>query len=857
MAKFFVNGKEVEFEDEKKIIDVLRNDLKLKSVKDGCSEGACGTCTVLIDGKATKCCVQKVKNVAGKKIITVEGLTDREKDVYVYSFGKAGAVQCGFCIPGMIMSAKGLIDVNNNPTKEEVAFAIRNNICRCTGYKKIIEGILLAAKIFRENIEIKREDNNIKVGDSVIRCDVEGKVLGTAKYADDVDEIDLPGMLYCSAVRSKYPRAKVVKIDIEAAKKCKGVVAVFTAKDIKNINGSNLTGHLKQDWSVMIEEGHITHMLGDAIVTVVGESSEAVEEGKKLVNIEYEELETVDNPYRAMEKDCPILHSINKSNVLIEKVINRGDVEKAFKEADFSVTQKFSTPITEHAFLEPECAVAFPFDDGVYIYSSDQSTFDTRRECAHILGLPEEKVIVENLMVGGAFGGKEDMSIQPLAALCAYILKKPVKAKLTRQESMMIHPKRHPVDIEVSMCCDKTGHITGYKANIVADTGAYASLGGPVLERACTHAAGPYKIHNVYVKGMAVYTNNPPSGAFRGFGVTQSCFGTEIVLDLLAEKVGIDPFDMRYINAVRPGDEMSNGQIADDSTGLIETLDAVKEYYKNNKIVGIACAMKNAGVGVGLPDYGRCRLYVNNNIVEIHCGASENGQGVGSVLEQTVCGELGLKRSEVKWMNSATNRTPDSGCSSGSRHTLISGEAALRAARELHKDFDGDLSKLNGKEYVAEYFEPTDKFGSDKENPKSHIAYGYATQLCILNDDGTINKIVAAHEVGKAINPNAVEGQIEGGVTMGLGYALTENYKIEKSIPQVKYGTYGLFKADKVPDIVSIVIEKKGIKYSNGSIGCGEIVCIPTAPAIANAYYNLDKKLRTSLPLIDTPYSKK
>lgn len=854
MAKFFVNGKEVEFADEKKVIDILRNDLKLKSVKDGCSEGACGTCTVIIDGKAMKCCVQKAKNMEGKHIVTVEGLTDREKKVYTYAFGKAGAVQCGFCIPGMVMSGKALLDMNINPTEAEVAYAIRNNICRCTGYKKIIEGILLAAKIFRENIEVKEEDNNIKVGDSVIRCDAEGKILGTAKYVDDLDEIDLPGMLYCSAVRSKYPRAKVLKIDVEEAKKVEGVVAVFTAKDIP---GSKITGHLKQDWNVMIEEGHITHTIGDAICMVVGENLEAVEKGKEAVKIEYEELETIFTVERAMEKDCPIIHSISDSNILVEKLINIGNVDEEFKKAKYKVTQKYSTPITEHAFLEPECAVAFPFNEGVYIYSSDQSTYDTRRECANILGLPEEKVVVENLMVGGAFGGKEDMSIQPLAAIAAYLLKKPVKAKLTRQESLIVHPKRHPIDIEVSMCCDEKGKITGYKASLLADTGAYASLGGPVLERACTHAAGPYHIPNVYVKGTAVYTNNPPSGAFRGFGVTQSCFGTEMTINLLAEKVGIDPWKMRYINAIRPGEVMTNGQIADASTGLVETLDAVKDYYYNNKNVGIACAMKNAGVGVGLPDYGRCRLYVNKGVVEIHCGASENGQGVGSVLEQIVCGELGLKKSQVKWMNSSTDRAPDSGTSSGSRHTLISGEAALRASKLLKKDFNGDLKELEGKEYFADFFEPTDKFGSDKKNPKSHIAYGYATQVCILNDDGTVKEMIAAHQVGKAVNKIAVEGQIEGGVTMGLGYALTEKYAIEKAVPKVKYATYGLFRADKVPDIKPIVIEKTGIEFSNSSIGCGEIVCIPTAPAIAGAYLVYDKKLRTSLPLTDTPYEKK
>ena len=852
MVKFFVNGKEYEFDDERKVIDCLRDDLNLLSVKDGCSQGACGTCTVLIDGEAKKCCVQKARMVAGKHIITVEGLSDREKEVFTYAFGRAGAVQCGFCIPGMVMCAKGLIDKNNNPGRVDVVNAIRNNYCRCTGYKKIIDGILLAAKMLRENTTPKDEDKVLKVGDSPIRCDAYDKVLGRAKYADDYVFDD---MLYCSAVRSSFPRARVKKIDISEAEKIDGVVKVLTAKDI---TGSKITGHLKQDWNVLIEEGHITNYLGDAIALVYAENKEALEKGKAAVKIEYEELEFVNSAWRGMEKDAPIVHEGDKTNILVEKTINRGDVEKALKKSKYVVHEIFSVPYTDHAFLEPECCVALPLDGGVYIYSSDQSTYDTRRECANILGLPEEKVIVENSFVGGAFGGKEDMSCQPYAALGAYILKRPVKSFLTRDESLLCHPKRHPMDMDFTMGCDENGKITALSAIVVADTGAYASLGGPVLERACTHAAGPYNYKNVFVKGYAVYTNNPPSGAFRGFGVTQTCFATEMCINKLAKLSGIDPWKIRFINAVKPGEVMTNGQIADKSTGIVETLKAVKDIYYKNKNVGIACAMKNAGVGVGLPDYGRCVLEVKDGKVIIYCGASENGQGVSEVLTQIVSERLKLPKSKIVWVNSTTEHAPDSGCSSGSRHTLISGEAAVQASLAMLKEFNGkNLDKLEGKRFYGEYFEPTDKFGSDKKNPKSHIAYGYATQVCILNDDGTIKQMVGAHEVGKAVNKISVEGQIEGGIVMGMGYALTENLKVENGKVGAKYGTYGLFKADKVPEIEPIIIDKKGIKYSNGSIGCGEIVTIPTAPAIAGAYYNKDGNFRTILPLKDTPYERK
>ncbi|MBQ2205253.1 MAG: molybdopterin-dependent oxidoreductase, partial [Lachnospiraceae bacterium] len=546
------------------------------------------------------------------------------------------------------------------------------------------------------------------------------------------------------------------------------------------------------------------------------------------------------------------------TNILVEKHIKRGNPDDAIKNAKFKVTKNYKTPYTEHAFLEPECAVAIPLQDGgVMVYSSDQSTYDTRRECSNITGLPEEKIIIENTFVGGAFGGKEDMTIQPLTALAAIKFNCPVKMKLTRKESMQIHPKRHPMDVTLTTACDENGILVGMKCEVVSDTGAYASLGGPVLERACTHAAGPYNYQNVEIHGTAVYTNNPPGGAFRGFGVTQTCFATEMNINLLAEMVGIDYWEIRRRNAVKPGDILPNGQVADESTGLIETLEAVKEIYDKNKNVGIACAIKNAGVGVGLPDYGRCKIVVKDGVVEVHSAASENGQGIGQVLIQTVSNELKLSTEFISWKNSNSKNDPDSGCSSGSRHTLITGESCLRAVKMMAKDYKGDLKALEGKVYEADFFEPTDKLGADKEFPVSHVGYGYATQLCILNDDGTVKELVGAHEVGKAVNKLGVEGQIEGGLVMSLGYALTEDLQVVEGKVNAKYGTYGLFRANKVPELTSIVVEKEGMKFANGAIGCGEITAIPTAPAVALAYYRRDGEFRTELPIKNTPYSKK
>ena len=849
MATFTVNGKTVTVEKNQKLLRFLRDTLRLTSVKDGCSEGACGTCTVLIDGKPTRACIPQTDKLEGKTIVTVEGLTDFEKEVYTYAFGHAGAVQCGFCIPGMVMCAKGLLDVNQNPTREEAAFAIRNNICRCTGYVKIIDAILLAAELFREG-KVPEDSTDWSLGQRVPRVDVKEKVTGTGQYPDD---IYLDGMIYGSAVRSQYPRARVLAIHTEEAKALPGVVGVFTAADIP---GNNKVGHLKKDWDTMIAVGDITHYLGDAICLVAAETPEILAQAKALVKVDYEELPMVRSPREAMLPDAPLVHK--EGNLLAHKHIQRGNPAMAIAKSKHILTQRFSTPWTEHAFLEPECAVAYPDEDGVMVLSTDQGAYDTQHEIMGMLGLSAEKVKVRNCLVGGGFGGKEDVTVQHHAALIAYLTKRPVKVKLTRAESILIHPKRHPMEMEFALGCDENGIIQGVVAEVIADTGAYASLGGPVLERACTHAAGPYNYQSFEIDGWAYYTNNPPAGAFRGFGVTQTCFCIETLLNQMADIVGITPWEIRYRNAIRPGQVLPNGQIVDDSTGLVETLEAVKPYYDKAKYAGIACAMKNAGVGVGIPDTGRVRLVVQDGKLHILAGASCIGQGLGTVLTQMVCDQTGLSREDVVYERSNTYNSPDSGTTSGSRQTLFTGEACRRACQDLIEALkEKSLTDMEGREFYGEYLGKTDPLGADVPNPVSHIAYGYATQVCILNEEGKIEQIIAAHDVGKAVNPLSIEGQIEGGVVMSMGYALTERYPLEDCKPTAKYGTLGLFRANQVPEITPIIVEKQGLNVACGAIGIGEITSIPTAPAIADAYFRYDGNLRTSLPLENTPYTRK
>ncbi|WP_426348616.1 selenium-dependent xanthine dehydrogenase [Alloiococcus sp. CFN-8] len=846
-----INGKDVEVKEDKKLMTLLRDDLRITSVKDGCSEGICGTCTILVDGKKIKACSQLASKYQGKKILTVEGLSEREKAVYVYAFGEAGAVQCGFCIPGMVICAKALLDENLNPTREEVKKALRGNICRCTGYVKIEEAILMAAKIFRENLEVPKNESTGAMSSDMHRVDVEEKVLGTGVYVDD---IILPGMLYAKALRSKYPRAKVNKIDISKALLHEDCVKILTAKDVPN----NVIGHLVQDWDVMIPEGEITRYVGDALALVATNHKETLDEVLALIEVDYTELTPVTNPADALKADAPLIHA--DGNVMSKELLKKGNVKEAIKNSKYVVTRKYKTPFQEHGFMEPECAIAMPEgEDGILLYSGSQSVYDEQHEISLMLNIPPEKVHCQSKLVGGGFGGKEDMSVQHHAALMAWHTKRPVKVKFSRQESLDYHTKRHAMEMEFTTACDEEGNLTAMKAFIIADTGAYASLGGPVLQRACTHAAGPYNYQNIEILGMSVYTNNVVGGAFRGFGVTQSCFAIENNINLLAEMVGISPWEIRYKNAIRPGQVLPNGQIADESVGMAECLEAVKEDFESSPYAGIAIGFKNSGTGVGLKDIGRCLLSVEKGIVHIRTSAACMGQGIATMCTHMVCETTGLDPKLTYHEAPDTVRTPNSGTSTASRQTVVTGEATRRAAEKLKEALDkaGSLEALEGMEFFGEYSAVTDPMGAPKENPISHVSYSYGAQVVILDEKGKVEKVVAAYDVGTPVNPKSAEGQIEGGIVMGLGYALTEDFKTEGGYPKTKLGTLGLMRANEAPKIEVKLVKGPGkIPQAYGAKGVGELCLIPTAPACSHAYYRLDRKLRCQLPLRDTFYKK-
>ncbi|HBV88341.1 selenium-dependent xanthine dehydrogenase [Desulfosporosinus sp.] len=851
MYSIDINGAVHSVQEDKNLLDFLRDDLKITSLKNGCGEGACGACMLLVDGKAMRACILTVAKASEKKLLTVEGLSEREKEAYTWAFAEAGAVQCGFCIPGMIISAKALIDKKPNPTAQEIKQSIRGNICRCTGYIKIELGIFLAAQVLRGEINPKSLQSGARIGTSVQRVDAREKAMGTGEYVDDMH---VDNMLHAAVLRTKYPRAILKAVDVSEALAYPGVEAALTAEDIP---ADRHHGHIFHDWPTMVSIGEETRYIGDAIAIVAAQSKEQAREAVKLIKVEYEELKPILSPNEALDDQAPRIHE--KGNLLSVTKIKRGDTEEALAKSAHVVTNRYSTPPTEHAFMEPESALAIPQEDGgVTVYVGDQSVYDDQHGIMAMLGLPEDKVRVISKLVGGGFGGKEDLSVQHHAALLAIKTQKPVKLTFTRQESILVHPKRHAMELEVTTGCDEKGKLTAMVAKIVADTGAYASLGTAVLQRACTHASGPYQINNVDITGLCVYTNNPPAGAFRGFGVPQSSFAAETNMDLLAEKVGISPWEIRYLNALEPGMVNSTGQITDEGTAIKETLRAVREVYESHPhAAGIACAMKNTGIGVGLPDTGRVKIKVSKGKALVLTSAACIGQGFATVATQIVHEATGLPLEVIEVGAPDTCLTPNSGTTTASRQTMFSGEAVRQAALKLQQAMHGSsIEDLDDQEFYGEYFGETDPMDSDKPNPISHVAYSYATHVVLLNEQGMVEKVVAAHDVGRAINPKAIEGQIEGGVCMGLGYALREDFPLNNGVPTVKYAKLGLLRSTEMPEVESVIIEKNSSPLAYGAKGVGEIASIPTAPAVASAYYKFDGKLRCSLPLKETPYKK-
>ena len=849
--EFVLNGKAVAVRDDHPhLLAALREELDVTSPKDGCSpSGQCGCCTVHIDGKAIVSCQQSVAKIAGKTVLTLEGVAPQEREAFADAFAACGGLQCGFCIPGIVMRAKAQIDKKGADLQpSDMARHLGAHLCRCTGYVKILEAIDAVAKGKQFEPAL-----SATVGGSGAKYEAGELTLGDRDYIDDMR---VPGMLHAALHLTDHVRADIVSIDTAAAAAAPGVIAVFTAADIA---GELRVGIIHKDWPVMIPIGGRTSYAGDVLAIVVAETRQLARDAAELVEVGYAVLTPVTDPDAALADDAPIAVWGTDTNVLSVSDYARGDVDAGLAGAAHTVHEVFQTQRIEQAFLEPESTLAVPAGIGgarhLQVYSGGQGVWDDRDDIARMLAIGNDQVTVTLVSNGGAFGGKEDMSNQAHASLAAWLLDRPVKCTLSREESLRMHAKRHPIRLEYWAGCDAEGRLTALRVRAVGDSGAYASVGMKVLERAAGHSSGPYHVPAIDVSAVAVRTNNPICGAFRGFGANQAQFAMEGVIDRLAEKVGIDGWQMRKRNVIHPGEVWGPGQIMDDGCGGAEVcLDAIKPHYDSaraaGKAVGLGLGLKNSGLGNGFREL--CRAVVRfrtDGVVEVRHGWTEMGQGVHTVALQVAAQELGIDPNRIEVIVDTT-RNLGFGQTTGSRGTLMAAGsvrnacvAALAGGCQHDVDYEG--------EHLVDW---TQHLGDpDYPNPTIHAAFGYATQLVIVDrDTGNVERVVAIHDVGKAVNPNLCEGQIEGSVHMGLGYALTEDFP---SDPETGFPTnmtlrsLGILRAKDVPQIDVELVEVPQPKSPYGIKGVGEIGLVPTAPAVAAALRDYDGLWRTSLPM--------
>jgi xanthine dehydrogenase molybdenum-binding subunit len=855
--EFRLNGLEVRVEPRpgESLLEVLRERCGITSLKDGCSpQGQCGCCLALVDGDPKVTCAMPAMAAQGKAVVTLEGVAVEERALIAGAFAAANGLQCGFCIPGIALRAKHLTDRNADPTREEIARAIDVHLCRCTGYVKVLDAIqLLAAAKRGEPLPPPGTDG--RVGQPLAKLDAGRMTLGTRPYVAD---IVVPGMLHGAVVLSRHARARVVRVDTSRARALPGVRAVATAADVP---GERWYGLLYDDWPGFVAEGEEVRCAGDVLAAVAADDRHTAREAARLVEVEYEPLPPVLDPESALAPGAPRVNPKHE-NLLSRTVIRRGDAAAALGASAHVVSGTWTTQRIEHAYLEPESALAEPLPDGrLRLRTQGQGIFDDRRQVARFLGVPVQKVFVELVPNGGAFGGKEDMSVQAHAALLATLTGLPVKVTLSREESVRLHPKRHPVTLDYTAGCDAEGRLTAVRARIVGDSGAYASVGGKVLERAAGHACGPYRVPAVDVESVAAYTNNPPCGAMRGFGANQAHFAIEGCLDLLAKEAGLDPWEIRWRNALEVGDVFTTGQVLEKSVGIRQTLRAVKGPYDEARAaghaVGIACGVKNSGIGNGVEEWGRARLVPERDgTVSLFNGYTEMGQGLLTVLVQFAVEVTGLPAAIFVPRVDSTYEL-DCGQTTGSRATLFGGRAVIEAARKLRADLDSGrtLAQLVGRVYEGEVVvRDTTAPGAPVATIKTHTAYGFATQVVILDAKGRVDRVVAAHDVGRVVNPALCAGQVEGAIHMGLGYALTEELPCPEGIPATyKLRELGVLRARDMPRVEVILVEDPEPEGPLGAKGVGEIGLVPTAAAVASALEAFDGVRRYRLPMKDSP----
>ena len=918
-----VNGKPVSIESlpGEMLATLLRERLGLTGTKIGCGEAECGACTVLVDNEPVLACVYPAARAQGKEITTIEGLASQPPDSYPFqgagdkgerenlhplqkAFIEHGSVQCGFCIPGQLMTAYALLRRNPNPDEGEIRAALKDTLCRCGGYPSILGAIQDAAAILRGDKtllapekEINKEKNPLSsilnpleiIGSLQPRPDAVDKVTGRAKFSDD---LYFDGMLHARVKRAGVPHAILKRLDVAKARALSGVAAVLTAEDIP---GEHYHGLVVYDWPSLVGTGERIRYVGDAVAILAAETSEIAAQALELIEVEYEPQEVISDPVRAHQPDAPSLHP--NGNLLKHIKVRKGDLEQGFAQAEVILEHTFHTVATEHAFMEPECSIARPTPDGrMEVYVGSQIPYADREQVARALGWPEERVRVIGQLMGGGFGGKEDIAGQIHAALLANVTGRPVKLLFDRHESLLVHPKRHATQIRVKIGARKDGRLTAVETELYGDTGAYASLGEKVLTRATTHSAGPYEVPHSRADCYAMYTNNPPAGAFRGFGVTQSAFAIESIMDMLAEQLKIDPVELRRTNALRLGSLTNTGQELKESVGLTECIKRVEtEMHRLGgenpfqarpvegaphlvRAWGFAVAYKNTGLGGGAPDKAGAEVELyEDGTLEVRTASAELGQGLVTVLQMIVAEEFSLPPARVRVLVMDTDLTPDGGPTTASRQTYVTGNAARYAAIALRQAiastlaekydqapdkirFVEGLAQVNGhslplgevvKEMRTENRQPrayyeywapaTQPLG---EGGDMHFAYSFAAQAAEVEvntrtGETRLLRIIAANDVGRALNPLGLQGQVEGGVMMGLGNAISEHFIVEEGrVFTDRLARYRMPSIAHTPEIISIVVEHPTAEGPYGAKGVGEIVSIPTTPAITNAIYN-------------------
>ncbi len=858
MITFHLNGapRQAEPRPGESLLELLRETFRITSPKDACSpQGQCGCCLVLVDGNPKTSCSVPAAKVDGKAVLTLEGVPAAERKLYAEAFQVAAGVQCGFCTPGLTLRIKWLTDQDRVLTRDEIAKGLDGHLCRCTGYVKIVDAVELIQSVKRGGAMPPLVTDG-GVGSRLVRYQGGELALGDRPFVAD---LSFAGMLHGAVTLSAHARARVVRIDTARARALPGVVAVVTARDVP---GDRWVGLVYRDWPVLVAEGEEVRAVGDVVAAVAAESAHVARQAAALVEVEYEPLPPVLDPADSIRPGAPQVNP-KHANVLSVTRIERGDVEAALQASAHVVSGTWATQRIEHLFLEPEAAIAVPLPDGrLHLYTQGQGIFDDRRQVAAVLGEPEDRVFVELVPNGGAFGGKEDMSVQAQAALLARKTGRPVRLVLDREQSIRMHPKRHPITMNYTVGCDAEGRLTGAKVDLLGDSGAYASVGGKVIERAAGHACGPYRVPAVRVDAVAAYTNNPPCGAMRGFGVNQTAFAMEGCIDLLAAKVGLDGWEMRFRNGLRVGDTFTTGQVLEKSVGLEKTLLAVKDaYYEargRGRAVGIACGVKNSGIGNGAIESGKCRLVVERDgTVGLYAGFTEMGQGLLTILVQCAVEVTGLPaRTFLPRIDSRFEL--GAGQTTGSRATLLAGRGAVEAARKLRADLDRghSLDELAGREYAGEIvIDDTTAPGQTKNGKvKTHTAFGWATQVVVLDEKGVLERVIAAHDVGRAINPQQCEAQVQGSVHMGLGYALTEELPCKDGMPVTfRLRDIGVLRAQHMPEVEVILVEDPEPEGPFGAKGVGEIGLVPTAGAVAGALAAFDGVRRMRLPMKDSP----